>query len=226
MSTSRVRPAGPRAGGPAPSRGGAGAGRRSGIPQPTSPIPALLVGDAGRLSSLLERMGAAGLIDTVAVLTPEAALEPGRADAAVSLVVAPWPEATGWLAGAAPRSPLGGTVPILLVGGEPPRGRLLVETPGPSLPAALRPAAAGGPLAGLVEELSSLRDENRALKEALEARKAIERAKGILMEQEGISEGEAFSRIQRLSMTRRKSMREISEAIILSREVSNQPPRG
>ncbi len=43
------------------------------------------------------------------------------------------------------------------------------------------------------------------------------------MEQEGISEGEAFTRIQRLSMTRRKSMREISEAIILSHELTGRP---
>ncbi len=206
---------------------GGSANRRPGPhPAPAPPVPALLVGDGESLSVLLERVGAARLIEVVAVLAPEAALEPAAGEGAASLVVAPWPAGVAWLARAPAESPLGGALPVLLVGGEPPQGRLVVETPGPSLPAALNPAVSGGPLAGLTAELASLREENRALKEALESRKAIERAKGILMEQEGISEGEAFSRIQRLSMAKRKSMREISEAIILSQEVSGRSPQG
>lgn len=61
--------------------------------------------------------------------------------------------------------------------------------------------------------------ESRVIKEELEARKAIERAKGILMKQEALSEQEAYERIRKYSMDNRKSMREVSEAIILSAEM-------
>jgi len=63
-------------------------------------------------------------------------------------------------------------------------------------------------------ECESLRRENEDLKSAAAARVAIERAKGVLMEKEGITEAEAFSRIRRISMDRRKSMKEVSEVII------------
>lgn len=49
----------------------------------------------------------------------------------------------------------------------------------------------------------------------LETRKIIERAKGILMKEQGMSEEESFRKIQKQSMDMRKSMREIAEAIIL-----------
>jgi hypothetical protein len=197
---------------------------------PAAPLPAAAVGEAGPLRATLDRLGAGRLVDLVAVLSVEEALGAGRPPGGAALVVAPWPEALDWLGRAAPGAPLGGAVPVLLVGGEPPRACLVVDTPGGSLAAALGPAALGpaalgpaaGPLVGLAGELASLRAENRVLRDALEARKAIERAKGILMEQEGISEAEAFTRIQRLSMTRRKSMKEISEAIILSRELTGR----
>ena len=69
------------------------------------------------------------------------------------------------------------------------------------------------------EEFSSLRKENEDLKKTLEARKAIERAKGVLMKQQGLSEPEAFSLIQKKSMDLRKPMAEIAQAIILSEEI-------
>src|SRR5439155_18890022 len=47
------------------------------------------------------------------------------------------------------------------------------------------------------EELIALREEAESLAEALAARKAIERAKGILMAKEGLSEAEAFARLRR-----------------------------
>ncbi len=68
-------------------------------------------------------------------------------------------------------------------------------------------------------ENTRLLSEKLAAQEALEARKLIERAKGILMKQKHISEQEAFREIQRQSMDRRKSMKEISEAIILAHEM-------
>ncbi len=68
-------------------------------------------------------------------------------------------------------------------------------------------------------ENTRLLSEKLAAQEALESRKLIERAKGILMNQKKVSEQEAFREIQRQSMDRRKSMKEISEAIILAHEM-------
>jgi two-component system, response regulator PdtaR len=59
------------------------------------------------------------------------------------------------------------------------------------------------------------------LKEKLEARKVVERAKGILMEIHGLTEAEAFSRMRRTSMDSRKSMRDVAEAILLTHQVES-----
>ncbi len=69
--------------------------------------------------------------------------------------------------------------------------------------------------ASIVIENAELMVKSKIIQEELESRKAIERAKGILMRQQGLSEDEAFRKIQRQSMDMRKSMREIAEAIIL-----------
>lgn len=68
-------------------------------------------------------------------------------------------------------------------------------------------------------EFISLRRDNEDLKKTLEARRAIERAKGILMRGQGLSEPEAFSLIQKKSMDTRRPMVEIAEAIILADEM-------
>ena len=70
--------------------------------------------------------------------------------------------------------------------------------------------------AAIVIENFRLIVESKVIREELESRKAIERAKGILMKQEHISEEEAYDRIRKYSMNNRRSMREVSEAIILS----------
>ena len=64
----------------------------------------------------------------------------------------------------------------------------------------------------LVKEVSDL-------SERLEARRAIEKAKGILMRDHGLEESEAYRRIQTQSMNARKSMKEVADAIILASEV-------
>ena len=69
-------------------------------------------------------------------------------------------------------------------------------------------------------EFVALQKENENLKKTLEARKIIERAKGILMKSKGLSEAEAFSLIQKKSMDLRKPMSEIAQAVILSEELS------
>lgn len=57
------------------------------------------------------------------------------------------------------------------------------------------------------------------LAERLEVRKLMDRAKGILMDGLGITEAEAYRRIQQQSMNERKSMRQIAEALIASQQV-------
>lgn len=53
-------------------------------------------------------------------------------------------------------------------------------------------------------DLVSLQEENEALKENLEGRKVIERAKGMLMEQKALTEEQAYSLIKKASMNMRK----------------------
>jgi len=69
------------------------------------------------------------------------------------------------------------------------------------------------------QEFRSLEVEVGGLKEALETRKLVERAKGILMETQGLSEAEAFHRIRKTSMDARKSMRQVAEAVMLTHEM-------
>src|SRR5262245_64394184 len=72
--------------------------------------------------------------------------------------------------------------------------------------------------AGLAIENTRLAAEALAAQKALESRKLVERAKGILQSEAGLSEEEAYKRIQRQSQRMRKQMREIAEAIILASE--------
>lgn len=69
------------------------------------------------------------------------------------------------------------------------------------------------------EEFRSLEREVGGLKDALETRKLVERAKGVLMEAHGLRENEAFHRIRKTSMDSRKSMREVAEAILLTHDM-------
>lgn len=62
--------------------------------------------------------------------------------------------------------------------------------------------------------LGRMEKELNELKQGLEDRKTIERAKGILMKRKSISEGEAYRRIQKMSMDSRVAMRDIALKII------------
>ena len=64
------------------------------------------------------------------------------------------------------------------------------------------------------EELQALREEAESLQEALAARKVIERAKGLLMEKEGLTEGQAFSRLRRASQASQRPLKVIAEAVV------------
>lgn len=74
-------------------------------------------------------------------------------------------------------------------------------------------------------DLRDLEREVTDLKDALETRKLVERAKGVLMEVHGLRESEAFNRMRKTSMDNRKSMREVAEAILLTHEVQTGSPR-
>jgi two-component system, response regulator PdtaR len=63
-------------------------------------------------------------------------------------------------------------------------------------------------------ELQEVRDEAESLAEALLARKAIERAKGLLMAREGMSEQDAFARLRRASMISGKPLKVVAEALV------------
>jgi response regulator NasT len=63
-------------------------------------------------------------------------------------------------------------------------------------------------------ELEEVREEAESLAEALAARKAIERAKGLLMERESLSEADAFARLRRASQLSGRPLRVVAEALI------------
>ena len=69
------------------------------------------------------------------------------------------------------------------------------------------------------EAFLKIEEQANDLEDKLETRKSVDRAKGILMDQYGLKEQEAFRRIQVQSMNTRKSMREIAEAIIIAHNV-------
>jgi signal transduction protein with GAF and PtsI domain len=78
-----------------------------------------------------------------------------------------------------------------------------------------------GSLAGAEIELARLESQNSELSQQLETRKIVERAKGILQRDLGLTEEQAYLSIQRQSRQKRKTMKEIAEAIILSEEVKS-----
>jgi two-component system, response regulator PdtaR len=59
------------------------------------------------------------------------------------------------------------------------------------------------------------------LQDALETRKLVEKAKGVLMEVHGLSESDAFNRMRKTSMDHRKSLRDVAEAILLTHDVES-----
>jgi len=66
------------------------------------------------------------------------------------------------------------------------------------------------------DEVDALKEEVEDLKESIENRKVIEKAKGVLMKSRTLSEPEAFRMMQKLAMDKRKSMKQIADAILLT----------
>lgn len=67
---------------------------------------------------------------------------------------------------------------------------------------------------GRFRELRALTEQTRSLEEQLETRKAVDRAKGILMDTQAMTERDAFSFIQRTAMGERVTMRDVASRII------------
>ena len=76
--------------------------------------------------------------------------------------------------------------------------------------------------AAVAIENTELLVKSRVIQEELEMRKRIERAKGILMKEEALSEEEAYLKLRKYSMDHRKTMREVADAIILSAEIKKK----
>ena len=76
-----------------------------------------------------------------------------------------------------------------------------------------------GYLVGAEIEMARLEMQNSQLSEQLEARKVIDRAKGILQRDLGVTEEDAYLTIQRESRQRRRTKKEIAEAIIIGDEL-------
>ena len=83
----------------------------------------------------------------------------------------------------------------------------------------IRMISAIGFLVGAEIELARMEEINSDLTDQLQTRKVVERAKGILQRDLGLSEEKAYLALQQQSRQKRKPMREIAEAIILSEEV-------
>ena len=75
------------------------------------------------------------------------------------------------------------------------------------------------------EELAVVRAEADSLAAALAARKAIERAKGLLMEREGLTERDAFARLRKASQISGRKLEVVAEALIATLDLSAEPRR-
>ncbi len=69
------------------------------------------------------------------------------------------------------------------------------------------------------KEIEGLRSEVAELQESLEARKLVERAKGILMRRKGLEEREAYERLRQMARDKRRKMKDIAQSIIEAEEI-------
>jgi response regulator NasT len=67
---------------------------------------------------------------------------------------------------------------------------------------------------GRFREMQALFDQNSSLEDQLETRKVVDRAKGLLMDDHGLNEADAFSWIQKRAMQDRRTMRAVAEQVI------------
>lgn len=75
------------------------------------------------------------------------------------------------------------------------------------------------------EQFQALRREAADSRQALEDRKLIERAKGILMKQAGLDESEAFRRLQKMAMNANRKLTEVAQMIVSLGDAFQPPAR-
>ena len=75
------------------------------------------------------------------------------------------------------------------------------------------------------EQFQALRKETADLKQALEDRKVIEKAKGILMKKAGLDEHDAFRRLQKLASDKNRKLIDIAQTILTAEEALEPPSR-
>lgn len=73
------------------------------------------------------------------------------------------------------------------------------------------------------EQFQELREEAASLRQALEDRKVIERAKGIIMKRSGLDEQTAFRRLQRLASDRNLKLVAVAQSILVAEEALDEP---
>ena len=73
-------------------------------------------------------------------------------------------------------------------------------------------------------EWAAIRKENEELKRRLESRKIVERAKGVLIERFGLTESEAYRRLQKTAMDTRRPMADVAQALLLTEELGHLRP--
>jgi len=73
-------------------------------------------------------------------------------------------------------------------------------------------------------DLEAVRRENLDLKKKLESRKLVDRAKALLIQRLGLSEAEAYRRLQKTAMDTRKTMGDVAQALLLSEELNQFRP--
>lgn len=75
-------------------------------------------------------------------------------------------------------------------------------------------------------EFVALQNEVEELQGALETRKVVEKAKGLLMERAGLGEADAFRRMQKMAMDRRMTMKQVAEKVLAAAEAADEFFRG
>ncbi len=70
-------------------------------------------------------------------------------------------------------------------------------------------------------DLQEVRRENQELKRKLESRKLVDRAKALLIQRAGLSEAEAYRRLQKTAMDTRRTMGDVAQALLLTDELSH-----
>jgi response regulator NasT len=120
-------------------------------------------------------------------------------------------------------------VPVVLLSGHHEAEYVRRAQAGPVLAYLIKPVSEAALESAIAvalarfEEFRALRAEAADLRQALEDRKVIERAKGILMKCSGLDEAEAFRRLRELSMAQNRKVVEIAH-MILTAELALRPP--